>query len=85
MLALQALREIAIDPKNVLIETVYEHEAELVRYLETHALWLWLSRPSEARELWSLPRQDLGGLANHGNGIGRGSPGCDGEPSAPPV
>lgn len=37
----------------------------------------------EGRGLWGLPHQDLCGLTNHGNGIGRGSPGCDGGPSEP--
>jgi endonuclease YncB( thermonuclease family) len=31
----------------------------------------------KGRGLWSLPREELCTLKNHGNGIGEGTPGCD--------
>lgn len=40
---------------------------------------------SEGRGLWTLPRRDLCGLTNHGNGIGAGSPPCDSRRATPPA
>ena len=37
-----------------------------------------------SRGIWSLPKEDQCELADRGNGIGEGTPGCQGQPPDPP-